>query len=202
MQVAEVEQHPGGGRAQPAHEVAHGQRVVAQPRRAGVHRGQVLERDLDAKRVRPLEVAEEGAFLEASALAGARTGRPAGVHEVQAVVGDELRARLRGVVEQAVEGAIVLARPRTEIVGGVQDEAQRARFERRAQRPGVPSAARAVGQHRPRRRVDLQPAQARPLVSGQQAGGRPGVAVQVQAEAIVHLASWFARGIGRLVARR
>jgi hypothetical protein len=55
-------------------------------------RRQVLDRDLHAKRVRPLEVAEEGAFLEASALAGARTGRPAGVHEVQAVVGDELGA--------------------------------------------------------------------------------------------------------------
>jgi hypothetical protein len=51
-----------------------------------VHRGQVLDGDRHAKRVRPLEVAEEGAFLEASALAGARTGRPAGVHEVQAVV--------------------------------------------------------------------------------------------------------------------
>ena len=62
-----------------------------------------------AKRVRPLEVAVEGALLEASALAGARAGGPAGVHEVQAVVGDELGARLHGVVEQPVERAI---RPR------------------------------------------------------------------------------------------
>jgi hypothetical protein len=55
--MADVEQHPGGRRGQPAHEVAHGQRVVAQPRRSRVHRRQVLDRDRHAKRVRPLEVA-------------------------------------------------------------------------------------------------------------------------------------------------
>jgi hypothetical protein len=199
MQVADVEQHPGGRRAQPAHEVAHGQRVVAQARRARVHRRQVLDGDRHAKRVRPLEVAVEGAFLEASALAGAQAGRPAGVHEVHAVVGDELRARLRGVVEQAGEGAIVLDRPGAEVVRRVQDEAQRARLERGAQRASVAPAACAIGQHRPRRRVHLKPAQSRLLMSAQQAGRWPGVAVQVQAEAVVHPRSWFASGAGRLV---
>jgi hypothetical protein len=57
VEMADVEQHPGGRRGQPAHEVAHGQRVVAQPRRSRVHRRQVLDRDRHAKRVRPLEVA-------------------------------------------------------------------------------------------------------------------------------------------------
>ena len=57
VQVADVEQHPRGRRGQPAHEVAHGQRVVAQPRRRRMHRRQVLDGDRHAKRVRPLEVA-------------------------------------------------------------------------------------------------------------------------------------------------
>jgi len=57
VQVADVEQHPRGRRGQPAHEVAHGQRVVAQSRRSRVHRRQVLDGDRHAKRVRPLEVA-------------------------------------------------------------------------------------------------------------------------------------------------
>ena len=200
--MADVEQHPGGRRGQPAHEVAHGQRVVAQARRTRMDRGQVLDRDLHAKRVRSLEVAEEGAFLEASALAGARTGRPAGVHEVQTVVGDELRARLRGIVEQPGEGAVVLDRPRAQIVGSVQDEAQRARLQRGAQRAGVAPATPAIGQHRPRRRVDLKPAQAGLLVRGEHPGRRPGVAVQVQAQAFLHLPSWFASGVRRLVAGR
>jgi hypothetical protein len=195
MQVPDVEQHPGGGRGQPAHEVAHGQRVVAQARRPRMDRGQVLDRDLHAKRVRPLEVAVEGAFLEASALAGTRAGRPAGVHEVQAVVGDELGARLRGVVEQSREGAVGLDRPRAEVVGGVQDQPQRARLERGAQRPGVAPAASPVGQHGRRRRVHLQPAHAGLLVRRQHAGRRPGVAMQVQAKAVVHPRSWFARGV-------
>jgi hypothetical protein len=164
-----------------------------------VDRRQVLDGDPHAKRVRPLEVAEEGAFLEASALAGAQAGGPAGVHEVQAVVGDELRARLRGVVQQAGERAIVVDRPCAEVVGRVHDQAQRARLERRAQRPGVAPAAPTIGQHRPRWRVHLQPAQARLLVRGQHARGRPGVAMQVQAEAVVHVASWFASGVGVLL---
>jgi hypothetical protein len=60
VQVTDVEQHPGGRRGQPAHQVAHGQRVVAQPRGGGrgrMHGGQVLDGDRHAKRVRPLEVA-------------------------------------------------------------------------------------------------------------------------------------------------
>jgi len=61
---------------------------------------------------------------------GARAVGTAGVHEVQAVVGDELGARLRGVVEQSREGAIVLGRARTEVVGGVEDQPQRAGLER------------------------------------------------------------------------
>jgi hypothetical protein len=115
------------------------------------------------------------------------------------VVGDELRARLRGVVEQAGEGAIVLDRAGAEVVGGMQDEPQRARVERGAQRSGVAPAAPAVGQHRLRRCVHLQPAQPRLLVRGQHAGGRPGVAMQVQAEAVVHPRSWFASRLRRLV---
>jgi len=63
---------------------------------------------------------------------GARTVGTAGVHEVQAVVRDELGARLRGVVEQPGEAAVGLDPPRAEVVGGVQDEPQRARVERGA----------------------------------------------------------------------
>jgi hypothetical protein len=44
--------------------------------------------------MRPLEEAGEGPFLEQSALADAWLGRALGVREVQAVVGDELGARL------------------------------------------------------------------------------------------------------------
>jgi hypothetical protein len=57
VQVADVEEHPGGRRGQPAHEVAHGERVVAQPRGPRMDRRQVLDGDRHAKRVRPLEVA-------------------------------------------------------------------------------------------------------------------------------------------------
>src|SRR3954449_8759366 len=78
--------------------------VMAQMRRRRVHRREVLDRDDHAKRVRALEDACEGALLELRALADARTGGARGVSEVEAVVGDERGTRLRGVVEQAVEG--------------------------------------------------------------------------------------------------
>jgi hypothetical protein len=199
VQMADIEQHPAGGRGQAAHQVWHRQRVVAQARRPRVHRGQVLEGDGHAKRVRPLAVAMEGAFLEASALVGARAVGSTGVHEVHAVVGDELGARLRGVVDQPREGAIVLDRPGAEVVGGVEDEPQRARLERGAQRTRMAAAAPAIGQHRRRRGVHLQPTHAGLLVHRQHASRRPGVAMQVQAEAVVHPASWFASGAGVLL---
>jgi hypothetical protein len=101
---------------------------------------EVLERDDHAKRVRPLEEANEGAFLELGALADARAGGARGIREVQAVVGDGLGARLRGVVEQ--------------------DEPQRA--------------------------SPLQPAQPGLLVRRQQSRRGPGVALQVEAEPVVH----------------
>ena len=130
---------------------------------------------------------------------GARAVGTAGVHEVQAVVGDELGARLGGVVEQPREGTIVLDRARAEVVGGVQDQPQRARLERGAQRARVAPAASAIGQHGRRGRVHLQPAHPGLLVRRQHAGRRPGVAVQVQAQAVVHPRSWFASGVRALL---
>jgi hypothetical protein len=110
------------------------------------------------------------------------------------VVGDDLGARLHGVVEQPVHRAIRLGGARAEVVGRVEDEPQRARVEGGAQRAGVAPAARTIGEHRGRRGVHLQPAEPRLLVRGEQAGGRPGVAMQVQSEAVVHARSWFAGG--------
>ena len=106
VQVPEVEQHPGRGRGQPPHEVAHRERVVAHPPRPREDRREVLDRDGDAKRVRLLEVLRQGAFLEQSALPDGLGVRPVIVREVQSVVGDELRAGLGGVLEQPGERAV------------------------------------------------------------------------------------------------
>jgi hypothetical protein len=148
------------------------------------------------------EEASKGALLEQGALADARTGRALGIREVQAVVGDELGAHLGAVVEHPVERTVVLGRPDAEVVGGVEHEPQCAAPEHRSQRTRVASAAAAVGEHRARRDVDLEPAQARLFEGGHGAPGRPAVAVQVEAETLVHLADTFdAHPRGR-VARR
>jgi hypothetical protein len=156
-------------------------------------RRQVLDGDDHAKRVRPLEEAAQGALLELGALADARTGRALGIREVQAVVGDDLRAHLGGIVEHPVERAVVLARPDAEVVGGVQHEPQGARVEHRSQRPRVAAAAATVSQHRARRDMDLEPAQAGLLAGGHRPGSRPAVAVQIEAETLVHLAGHVRR---------
>jgi hypothetical protein len=152
--------------------------------------------------VRPLEEAAQGALLEQGALADARTGRALGIREVQAVVGDDLRADLGRVVEHPVERTVVLARPDAEVVGGVQHEPQGAPVEDRSQRPRVTAATAAVGQHRARRDMDLHPAQAGLLMGGHGACSRPAVAVQVEAEPLVHLADTFDAHRRSRVARR
>ena len=79
VQVADVEQHPGGRRGQPAHEVAHGQRVVAQPRRPGCTGARFSMAIRHAKRVRPLEVADGGSLPRGERARGRarRAGPPA-----------------------------------------------------------------------------------------------------------------------------
>ena len=169
---------------------------------SGMDRRHVLDGDDHAKRVRPLEEAAQGALLELGALADARTGRALGIREVEAVVGDDLLAHLRGVVEHPVECAVVLARPDAGVVRGVQHEPQGARVEHRSQRPRVAAATAAVRQHRARRDMDLQPAQAGLLMGGHGARSRPAIALQVQAETLVHLANTFDAGRPSRVARR
>jgi hypothetical protein len=202
VQVAEVEQHAGGGRVQAADEVAHRDRVVAAARRAGVHRGEVLDRHGDAKGMRPLEERDEGSLLELGALAQARGRRAVCLHEVEAVVGDELGARLRGVVHETLECPIVLGRAGAQVVRGVEHEAQAAVGELVAQRPRVAQAVTAVGEHRPRRRVDLDPAEPGRHVRGEHGRGRPGVAVDVQAQALVHRGSASPRRRSRVLPGR
>ena len=70
--------------------------------------------------MRPLEERHEGPLLEQGALADARGPGAVGFREVEAVVGDELGAGERGVVEQAGERPVVLGRAGAEVVGRVQ----------------------------------------------------------------------------------
>ena len=181
VQVAEVEQHPGGRRVEAAHEVAHRERVVAAPPRPGIHRREVLDRHGDAKGLRPLEERDEGSLLEQGALAEARGRRAVGFHEVQAVVGDELGARLRGVVDQALERAVA--------GGACPRSGRRARGARAAGRCRCSCSRSARAWRRPwrrsasigaRRRVHLHPAEPGGDVGGQHGGRRPGVAVDVR----------------------
>jgi hypothetical protein len=151
-----------------------------------MQRGQVLDRDGDAKGMRPLEERDEGPLLELGALAEARGRGAVGFREVQAVVGDELGAGGVGVVEQAGERAVVLDRARAEVVRGMQQQPQAGPVERRAQGAGVTQAVAALGEHRPRGRVDLDPGEAGGLVRGEHRDGGPGVAVDVEAEPGVH----------------
>jgi hypothetical protein len=199
VQVPEVEQHPGRRRGEPADEVAHRERVVAAPPRARVHGREVLDRERDAERLRPLEKRDEGPLLELGALAQARGRRAVCLREVQAVVGDELGARLGGVVEQPVERLVGLAGARAEVVGRVEQQAQPGRVERAAQGAGVAARAPAVGEHRRRRRVDLHPGEAGVLVGGEQLRRGPGVAVDVEAEASDHARSVARPGPRRVV---
>jgi hypothetical protein len=59
----------------------------------------------------------------------------------------------------------------------------------------------ALGEHRARRRVDLHPREPAGALGGERSGGGPGVAVDVEAEAVVHACS-VARGPIGGVARR
>ncbi|MEA2228605.1 MAG: hypothetical protein QOF04_2235 [Solirubrobacteraceae bacterium] len=117
------------------------------------------------------------------------------------MVDDELGARLRGVVEQALEGEVVLDRAGAEVVGGVEQEPQARGPERRAQAAGVGQRRTALGEHAPRRRVHLHPGEAGGLVGGEDGLVRPGVAMDVQSESLVHACSLAGRA-GAGVARR
>jgi hypothetical protein len=201
VEMAEVEQHPRRGRVQAAHEIADGERVVAAPSPpARMNRREVLDRNGDGKGMRPLEERDEGPLLELGALAEARGRGAVGFREVEAVVGDELGAGGRRVVEQAVERAVVLDRPGAQVVGRVEQQPQRGAVERRAQRAGMAQPVAALAEHRPRRSVDLDPGEAGRLVGGEHGRGGPGVAVDVEAESSVH-EHRFDRGRPRSVAR-
>ena len=136
--------------------------------------------------MRPLEKRDEGPLLELGALAEARGRRAFGFREVESVVRDELGARRGGVVEQAVERAVVLGRPRAQVVRRVHEQPQARAVERGADRAGVAQAVAALGKHRPRRRVNLDPRVPRGFVGGEHRAGGPGVAVDVEAEPCVH----------------
>jgi hypothetical protein len=69
--VADVEEHPGRRRVEPVDEVADRERVVAAAPRAGVDGREVLDREGDAKGMRPPEARDEGPLLELGALAQA-----------------------------------------------------------------------------------------------------------------------------------
>ena len=118
--------------------------------------------------------------------AEARGRRAVGFREVEAVVGDELGARRLGVVEQAAERAVVLDRAGAQIVRRVQQQPQAGPVERRPEGAGVAQARAALAEHRARRRVDLHPGEARGLVGGERRGRGPGIAVDVEAEPVVH----------------
>jgi hypothetical protein len=189
VEVAEVEQHPGGRRGEAADEIADGERVVAAAPRARIYRREVLDRHGDAKGMRPLEERHEGPLLELGALAEARGRGSFCLREVEAVVGDELGAGGRGVVEQAVEGAVVLERAGAQVVRRVQQQPEAGPLELGSHGARVAQAVAAIGEHRGRRRVDLHPGEAGGALGGEQRGAGPGVAVDVEAEAIVHVAS-------------
>ena len=94
--------------------------------------------------MRPLEKRDEGPLLELGALAEARGRRAFGFREVESVVGDELGARRGGVVEQAVERAVVLGRPRAQAVRRVHEQPQARAVERGADGAGVAQALAAL----------------------------------------------------------
>jgi hypothetical protein len=101
-----------------------------------------------------------------------------------------------GVVEQAVEFAVVLRRAGAQIVRRVEQQPQARRVEHAAQRAGVAQRGAAVGEDRARQRVDLHPREAGRLVGGQPRRGGPGVAVDVEAEARVHVRQGCASDAG------
>jgi hypothetical protein len=125
-------------------------------------------------------------LLELSALAEAGGRWAVCLREVEAVVGDELGARLRGVVDEPLERPVVLGAAGAQVVRGMEHEAKAAVGQRLAQRPRMAQAMAAVGEHRPRWRVDLHPAEPGGRVRGQHGRRRPGVTVDVQAQALVH----------------
>jgi hypothetical protein len=110
------------------------------------------------------------------------------------VVGDELGACRRGVVEEPVERVVVVGRAGAEVVGRVEQEPQPGAVELAAQRAGVAQRVAALGEHRELRRVDLHPREAGGPLGGERRGRGPGVAVDVEADAIVHASSVAGRG--------
>ena len=167
VQVAEVEQHPGRRRVEAAHEVADRERVVAPPPLPGVHRRQVLDRDDDAKGMRPLEERDEGPLLEQGALAEARGRRAVGFHEVEAVVGDELGAapRPRSRAGRRTPGRARACRRSGRPARAAAAAGRCGRARRGAPARGAAPARRSARIAR-RRRVDLDPREAGALVGG------------------------------------
>jgi hypothetical protein len=77
--------------------------------------------------MRPLEARDEGPLLELGALVDARGRGAVGFHEVEAVADDELGAGRGGVVEQAVERALVGGKRRGGAPGVAMDVEAEAR---------------------------------------------------------------------------
>jgi hypothetical protein len=139
--------------------------------------------------MRPLEARDEGPLLELGALAKAGGRGALALREVEAVVGDELGAGRGGVVEQPVERAVVLERAGAEVVRRVQEQPQPGAGELGPQGAGVAQRVAALGEHRARRRGDLHPREPGGALGGEAGRRGPGVAVDVEADAIVHACS-------------
>jgi hypothetical protein len=79
--------------------------------------------------------------------------------------------------------------PGAQVVGRVENQPQAGAVELGPQRAGVAQRVATLGEHRARRRVDLHPREPGGPLGGERGGGGPGVAVDVEADAVVHACS-------------